>query len=306
MNAKLQESTTVEVKGRKARIRLMSAGAGSSGYYPPEMLESYGPATFPRGTHLFWDHLTENESWDRNGSHSIKDLIGVTESDAEYVADEQALYADALFYSSSADFIAEAMEDIGLSVEVQNYQMDPERIITEMGPHPYNAISVVPRAGRDGKVTALLESFRENKTHGISESGNIKDIGSNNRKDEGMTPEDIKAIVEGIKEAFAPSFNELKEALAPASVEAPPVEPAVEAVDVAAITESLIEADLPKAARERVLAQVNSEGVDVAKLIESEKAYIDQLRESAQPGTGRIQESASKADEDYSVSGWGN
>ena len=92
-----------------------------------------------------------------------------------------------------------------------------------------------------------------------------------------MKPEDIEKIAEAIAQALAPSFAAIQEAVTPKEPETP-VEDEDE-VDVAVVAEAIAAADLPKSARDRVYAGVKL-GKDVAELVESEKAYIKDIRES--------------------------
>lgn len=95
----LVESTSFGTdEGSVFRCRFLSAGQGSSGYYPAEVIERDAKAAWPVGTHVYLNHLGEGESWERRGSHDIKDLAGVTVGETEFVSEEQAVYANVKFY----------------------------------------------------------------------------------------------------------------------------------------------------------------------------------------------------------------
>src|SRR6188474_1493904 len=141
MNARLKESGTLTGSGAKRRIQLLSEGQGSSGYYSAELLERDGPKAFPAGTQIFFDHLTESEELDRGGSHSIKDLVGVTLTDAAFDGDTTALLAEAKFFPSVSSFIEDAAEFISLSIEASGKKSDAG-LIEALIPNPYNAIAV--------------------------------------------------------------------------------------------------------------------------------------------------------------------
>jgi hypothetical protein len=63
------ESTTLaeavrgqQPTGRRQRIKLISAGWGSSGYYSPQVLkEAAKNGVFPAGTHMYLDHPSATE-----------------------------------------------------------------------------------------------------------------------------------------------------------------------------------------------------------------------------------------------------
>jgi len=286
MTVKLVEGASLEANGQKARIRLLSEGVGSSGVYPADVLERDGATAFPAGTQLFWDHLTESEDWERNGNHSIKDLVGVTLTDAVYEAGDKALYAEAKFFSNAATFISEAMEYIGLSIEASG--TIHEGVIESISPSPLNAISVVPRAGRDGKITELLESYRERSGTIINEA--VTNTADESGKVEGMNPEDLQKGVDGLKEALSPMLTAIQEALAPAKVE-PKDE---ETVEVAVVAEAVVAASLPESARKRVYEAMKVEGADITTVIEAEKTYVNEIRESVTDtaATGFVREGA--------------
>lgn len=285
----LTEQNKVLGTAQNARIRLLSAGQGSSGFYPAEMIEQYGPTAFPAGTQVFNDHLTESEEWERRGQHSIKDLVGVTTSAPVYNAEEQSLEADVKFFPNAADFVREAYEHFELSIEAMSYTND-DGVVEALIPSPFNAVALVPKGGRDGKITALVESYREkhgnivtNREHAVDE-----------RKETGVEPKDITAIATAVAEALAPSFTQITEALKPAEVVEVEKTDAPEASEVA---EALIEAGLTKTARARVFEAVKG-GEDVAKAIEAEKALREEiLTESATNEEPGAVETATKVTE---------
>jgi hypothetical protein len=289
MTAKLTESASLAPAGKGWLIQLMSEGVGSSGTYPADVLERDGAAAFPAGTHIYLDHLTESEEWDRAGSHSIKDLVGVTTTPAQYDPETKSLRAESKWFNGYESFIEQAHEHIGLSIEV--FALANEAgVVESFIPSPLNAVAVVPRAGRDGKFLSLMESFRSE--HAILEH-------HDNGKESAVTPEDIQKIVE----ALTPLIEGLKESLEPAVVE--PVVEDEDAVDASVVSEALIEAELPKGARAKVYEAVKN-GAKIEDAIAAEKAYLDELRESLksdEPAAGRVKESAT-ADESFVVRGW--
>lgn len=307
---KLRESTgTLTQNKGKFRIRLLSEGVGSSATYPADVLERDGSVAFPAGTQIFLDHLTESEDWERNGNHSIKDLVGVTLTDAEYMAGDKALEADAKFFSQHADFIEEVKEHVGLSIEAA--AIVTEGVVETLVPSPLNAIAVVPRAGRDGKVISLIESYRERNTDESDKLPNstvTEGAKPGTGKDQGMTPDEIKQVAEAVADALKPTFTALQEALTPEPAE----EEQTEAPDVAEVAEAIAASGLPEAARKRVYEGLKVEGADVKALIEAENTYIAELKESAKKddedegGAGIVRESKAKDTPSgpLSIAGW--
>lgn len=300
MTIRLTESTALaKGKGNIWRVRLISEGQGSSAFYPGDVLKEYGPTTFVKGTQFFLDHPTENEEYERGGARSIKDYAGALLEDAEWVEEERALYAPVKFIDPIVPLVESAFEDIAVSIDVRRFELtegnNGEPVVAKMFAHPLNNIAIVPRGGRDGKIVSLIESYRDKA------GSNTDTIGGNTEPSERntMTPEDIKALSEAIVAALTPA---LTEALKPA-----PVEEKTEAIDLAAVVESAADAGLPKAARVRIVEALKADPskttADATALIETEKAYVESLKESVTAEvTGRLRESGS--DTDFTIGAW--
>lgn len=126
-----------------------------------------------------------------------------------------------------------------------------------------------------------------------------------------MTPEEINALRESlvgaVKDAVTGMTAEIKEALVPKPAE----NEETQAVKASEVAEALVASGLPESARKRVYEALEAdEKADVSALIEAEKKYIEDVRESLKPETdgepvGTVRESATKTDgETYSVAGW--
>ena len=271
MTVRIIESAS---NGVKAQIRLIRAGMGSSGYYSPDVLETYGPAAFPAGTHLFVNHITSSEEWERNGSRDVRDLVGKTLEEATYDPDDESLYATALFYNKDADTIKEIFEDIDLSIEAAG-KRDENGEILELIPSPHNAVTLVPRGGREGKIVAFLEAAREYPNM-LSEHGKMDTNEPTHETDFSMTPEDIEKIVEAVA-------GKISEIVAPA----PDPEPTPEddKLPVADVVEALIDANIPKELRAQVY-----ESDDPMKEIEKIKTIRESFASAEPTFNGKVQE----------------
>lgn len=303
MTNRLVETTAVKKgKGNTWRSRLISAGTGSSAHYPADVLKEYGPSALPKGTQIFLDHPTENEELERGGGRSIKDYAGVVMADPEWVEDEQALYAPIKYIDSVVPLVEGAFEDIALSIDVRKFELseseiDGKPVVAKMFAHPLNNVAIVPRGGRDGKIVSLIESYRDSNANPDTISGNTEPLERNP-----MTPEEIKALSEAIVLALTPA---LKEALTPAPVDDPKDEATI---DLAAVVESATDAGLPKVARTRIVealkANPTATDADATALIESEKTYLDSLKESVTAEvTGTLRESAGTTT-DLKIGAW--
>lgn len=292
----IESAHAPERKGSKWRVRLISEGQGSSGYYPAETLRTYGVKAWPKGTHIYFDHLTESEDWERRGSHSIRDLIGVTTEDPVFEDTDGGLYTNIQFIDEHKDFIEQVAEHVGLSVEAGGEIIEGR--IVSISESPLNAVALVPRAGRDGKLIALTESYRESGIIETMISAADNSVAETPERNP-MTEEDIKALVEALVPA---TVSAIVEALKPAE----PEKPEEDAVDEAAVVESAVEAGLSKTSRARVIEAVRS-GKSADEAIASEKTLRDELlaeaKSAAEASGFVISESGSKT-ADFSVKGW--
>lgn len=267
----LRESQTA----RKGKALLISEGVGSSGSYAAEMLQRDGASAFPSGTQLYYNHLGESETWERQGSHDIKDLIGVTTEAASWDEELRGLVAPIQVFAHAVEFVESVWAYVGLSIEAAGV-VSEDGTVEALVYSPLNVVSLVPAAGRGGKIQGLYEGYQESYDK-------ISNVETNPRKDAGMTPEDIQAVAEAITNALAPSFTAIQEALVPDVVEDPNNE-----VDIAAVAEAITVAGLPATSRAKVYEAVKN-GTDVADAITEQKAFIAEvLKESAvdaAPGT---------------------
>lgn len=272
-----------EAKGSHRRIRLITEGVGTSGTYAAAMLKECGASAFPSGTFLYFNHNDPD-------SRDIRDAFGVTTDDAIFEEESKGLWSTAQIFETHKMFIDDIAPHAELSIEAAG-QIDDDGNITEISANPFNAVALVPRGGRDGKITEILESAKY---------ANLGTTG-NQRKEPGMTPEDIQKIAEALAAAMAPSFAAITEALKPAVVEEDEVDPLKVASEVA---EALVTADLPKSARAKVLIAVEG-GATIADAIIAEKLYITELAEQAEKSKDdtRIVEGKDSTN-DFSVSGW--
>jgi hypothetical protein len=303
MTVRLKEASALTLKGSKYRVRLISAGKGSSGLYESATLQRDGASAFPAGTHIFWDHLTDDEDDARGGNHSIKDLVGVTLTEALYEND--ALHADVNFFSHVAPLIHEIKDHIALSIEASGEIR--EGVVESIKPSPLNAISIVPRGGRDGKILELIESYRESQNDGnIGNNEPVKESTQEDGKDQGMKPEDIQALAEALKEALSPALTEIKEALKPVE---PVVPEQTDAPKVADVAEAVVVA-FPKseASRKRVYEALDA-GTELDDAIAAEKALVESVRkefdaESNDDDTVIREGHRKTEDDDFTVGGW--
>ena len=153
-------SIASETSGR-FRIRIIDEGEGASGYYPAAAVEAAATdRIFPAGTHIYMDHATKLQRGP-NGERSVRDLVGVLESDAVYIPEARALDADANIFPAYRDMVAEVKDHIGLSVSAAAQVGPPQpgqRKPTITRIVEAESVDLVVKAGRGGQILQVIES----------------------------------------------------------------------------------------------------------------------------------------------------
>lgn len=156
---KLIESTT-DSSGI-LRIRIISPGWGSSGYYSAEALRKAAPL-YKQGTHCYWNHPSRTEERDRP-ERSLADLAGVLVEDAQWsTTPEPGVYSRVQVFAPYRNVIREMAPHIGISHRANGLTKQGSAegrtgpIIEEIT--DVASVDFVTVAGRGG---AILESARQ-------------------------------------------------------------------------------------------------------------------------------------------------
>lgn len=279
------------------RIRIIAPGRGSTGMYTAPNLAESAPLFVP-GTHMFFDHQTMTEDWERP-ERSVRDLAGVFESGAEIMPDG-SLEADIKVYPSVNGIIRERWADIGVSINGWSVEeIGPDGVVPVLA--GIQSVDFVTRAGAKGAVLEVLESDGRWRVKNPPTPSNPT---NRTQEEQAVKPEDIcKAVSEAmaaampaaIKEAAALLAADQEKKVAEAKkVEAPAVDPYEAAAKVAEAE------DLPKEARARVMEAVKR-GAGVDDAIEAERAYIKAIA----PAPVVREDGAAKAGgDDVQVTSW--
>jgi hypothetical protein len=279
------------------RIRIIAPGRGSTGMYTAPNLAESAPLFVP-GTHMFFDHQTMTEDWERP-ERSVRDLAGVFESGAEIMPDG-SLEADIKVYPSVNGIIRERWTDIGVSINGWSVEeIGPDGVVPPLA--GIQSVDFVTRAGAKGAVLEVLESDGRWRVKNPPTPSNPTN--TNVQEEQAVKPEDIcKAVSEAlaaampaaIKEAAAMLAADQEKKVAEAKkVETPAVDPYEAAARVAEAN------DLPKEARARVMEAVKR-GAGVDDAIEAERAYIKAIA----PAPVVREDAAAKAGDDVQVTSW--
>lgn len=279
------------------RIRIIAPGRGSTGMYTAPNLAESAPLFVP-GTHMFFDHQTMTEDWERP-ERSVRDLAGVFESGAEIMPDG-SLEADIKVYPSVNGIIRERWADIGVSINGWSVdEIGPDGVVPVLA--GIQSVDFVTRAGAKGAVLEVLESDGRWRVKNPPTPSNPTN--TNVQEEQAVKPEDIcKAVSEAltaampaaIKEAAAMLAADQEKKVAEAKKnEAPAVDPYEAAAKIAEAN------DLPKEARARVMEAVKR-GVGVDDAIEAERAYIKAIA----PAPVVREDAAAKTGDDVQVTSW--
>ena len=279
------------------RIRIIAPGRGSTGMYTAPNLAESAPLFVP-GTHMFFDHQTMTEDWERP-ERSVRDLAGVFESGAEIMPDG-SLEADIKVYPSANGIIRERWPDIGVSINGWSVdEIGPDGVVPVLA--GIQSVDFVTRAGAKGAVLEVLESDGRWRVKNPPTPSNPTN--TNVQEEQAVKPEDIcKAVSEALTAAMPAAIKEAAAMLAAEqakkAVEAEKKAPAVDPYEAAA---KVAEAeDLPKEARARVMEAVKR-GAGVDDAIEAERAYIKAI---APAPVVREDGAAKTGGDDVQVTSW--
>lgn len=274
------------------RIRIIAPGRGSTGMYTAPNLAESAPLFTP-GTHMFFDHQTMTEDWERP-ERSVRDLAGVFESGAEIMPDG-SLEADIKVYPSVNGIIRERWADIGVSINGWSVdEIGPDGVVPVLA--GIQSVDFVTRAGAKGAILEVLESDGRWRVRNHESTSN-----TNTQEEQAVKPEEItKAVSEAVAAALPAAIKEAAALLAAEkakTVEADKkdkVDPYEAAAKVAEAN------DLPKEARARVMEAVKH-GAGVDDAIEAERAYIKAI---APAPVVREDGAAKTGDNDVQVTSW--
>lgn len=187
------------------RIKVISPGHGSSGYYPEATLKRDGPRVFRKGLHMYANHPTAREASERP-ERDIRELMGTLTEDAEWQDNAKhgpGLYARASVLQPWRPFVEQASPHIGVSIRAWGQgkpgEVDGQK--TKIIERIDDAASVdfVTRAGAGGKVLDLMESIRASLAPpGSSDETNA----AQNRESEENRMAEEKALTE-LRESYA-------------------------------------------------------------------------------------------------------
>ena len=299
-------SPLVETDGTY-EVTLITPGVGTSALYTEELIARDAPTAFPKGTHVYLDHLEEGER------RTTQKLVGTLCEDTTIRETDGAAVNRFKPFAHWAAFVEEIRAAVGMSISAGGtakegvHEGRKIRIAESLDYSPTNTVDIVPWAGRAGSgfnesLEAALAYEDEQDQTEPSEPGNQEE-GTKMELDE----QSINALSLAISEKIGAT---LTEALAPKPAEKDENADRLETVEAVQAVES---AELPASVKARL-----TEGIkDGSLTADAVKAEIEQtvaLREEiATELKASFTESlpvgargVAGGDAAPKVSGWGN
>lgn len=270
------ESGTVAPRKTKGiwRVRLIEADVmGSSGYYSAEVLRRDGSTAFPAGTHVYLDHATESESFERP-ERSVKDLAGMLVENAHYEdgPDGKGLFARVQFFPDHKERVEAMAPVVGMSIRAAGTIEESEsgRIVTSIVQGV--SVDIVTHAGAGGRLIEMTEAAKAAAAPQVAQLGEA-DKAVMTQLQTGVTT--LNTTMEKLV-TFMEESKKQKEKAAEDS-----------RLTAGQIVSKLAESGLPAPSQKR-LADSYKDGDDLDKSIEDEKAYVASLTEglTKKPGSG--------------------
>jgi hypothetical protein len=261
------------------RIRIISAGEGSSAFYPAEVLERDGRRAFPLGTKIYMNHPSMSENWDRPERDAEK-IVGKIVSIVEYDETDQSLYCEVEF-SDDPKFVRylEQFHDVlGMSiyayaefdefVTIGEYTGD---VVTHLLESPLNSVDIVTVPGANGAILKRVsEGYKAFATKGTKAP--TAEATATNPQPEGQKLD--KELSDALGALPALVAEAVANALAPKTES--PSEDAI-----GAGLELVAESGLPKEAR-AVAYKAIREGAKPEEAIATQKTLVESIKAAVQ------------------------
>ena len=311
MKTKISESTNTSVlkpvKGtRKWLVRLITEGQGSTGVYTKEALQGSFAEAFPVGTHMYIDHATEVESFERPEGTLTKLAAVIAETPYWRDDPEPGMYATVEVVEQWASFIEQVADIIGVSIHCGATLVQDDDIVTageplppvieSFIPSPVNSVDFVTVPGAGGRLVEALESFKKgNAIMGSSNKHNSERKRMDKEFKEALEALDTKlsALVEALADKAKKKDEEDEEDAKKAKEEEEDkAKKAKEAI--LALTDS----DLPEVSRVRV-AEAIARGYDAKAILDRETKLVESIRESLSGGFAPEHVPSGKGTDDF-------
>ena len=257
------------------KVVLIRPGQGSSAYYTEDLIKTHAPTAFPKGTHVYLDHLKDGES------RTPERLIGTLSEDTEIDDLGQAVnYLRPL--SKHREWVEEIRHFVGLSIsakgEGRKGEVDGKEVLIAEAliPHVTNTVDIVSYAGAGGK---FLESLLDDANDGDGQSNSTQtDLSGVTKGNESMTitAEQATALIESVA-----ALDAKIDAVAAERISAEESQTEADARIASAIeaTRLVENAEIADSYKEELRGAIAAGNYDVKELIEKRAADEATLRE---------------------------
>lgn len=272
---------------------LCTPGQGSSANYSESALRESGPRAFKAGAHSY---ITHNRT--ENGEPNPEKLWAVLTEDATY-EDGVGLVGKLKVMPHWREFVEAVAPHTALSIYAMG-DTDSDGNLVEFAESIDNGIDMVSYPGRSG--SGLVQKMYEAAIASAPKAGNGAPTGdgrSPHSKEQAMEIDELARKVDALAEsvnAFITEATPLLETLKPSDDSGE--------VDIEAVVETVVEAQLPKASRKVVLESVKR-GENVADAIKTQKEFVEAIRKDLTESAprGYVNESASDST-DFTIGAW--
>lgn len=289
----LRESTKTAFKESKTKkgvfyIKIISADVeGSSGYYPATVLERDGARAFPAGTHMYLDHSSVSEEYERP-ERSVKDLAAYFLEDPKFLEngpEGAGLYTHVQVLPHHLEFVESVMDVAGVSIAATGLQeYNPEAGRDEVTALLFGkSVDIVTRAGAGGRILEMTESARAAGKEAVPQVFELKET------DKAGMQKLYEALTQSNEavQALTAKVTELEEKAATA--EKKREEEAT--LSIGDIVSKLDAAELPAVSR-KYLADSYTQGMDLDAAIKDEQSRVEAIKAEIGGGTNTNGENA--------------
>jgi hypothetical protein len=298
MSKTLIESGTLTVKrDGTVPVVLITPGKGSSGYYSEELIARDAPVAWPKGTHVYLDHLKEGET--RTPEKLLGTLI------EETTIDDRGRAINVFKpLTKHREWIEEVAPFVGLSIsaqgtgETKDLGQGPVYVVESLEPHITNTVDVVSYAGRGGK---FLESLYES-----AEAAHASTHSESSAVDNGKVTDNMATVEEQLA-ALTTAVAGLV-----AKIDAVPVAPVVEEAKpdedrkaAIAATLAVESAEVTPSLKAALIESIEAGNYDVQAQIDADVKYREEVKAELTKSLAEAGVSAgASSDDNHDVKGW--
>jgi hypothetical protein len=209
-----------------ARVRIITPGWGSSGYYSESMLTRDGPSVYTEATHDYIDHPTRTEEKERP-ERSLKDLAAIITGNVKFESEGvpiPGIYADIHVFKEFREFLNEKAPYIGMSHRAigkgvpGTAEGKQGKIIESL--HKCLSVDFVTKPGAGGGIMPMYEAYRKNGSHADNETltenespADPETIEETNEENMANEPKETVLTVESLRQTHPSLVKELKESV---------------------------------------------------------------------------------------------